>query len=253
MARNSELLPNRVERSRCEIYNLTHATKAEWKFCEANFDCSQWYRPHRNLLMKIKRAHKSVSLVLERSQKEAHLTAVARIRESAVNIKKILVPMDFSDCSQKALEYAIPFAMQFGAKLILLHVVEPYVPMPDVTTVDWGVIDAQLRESAQEQLKRLRQSLGKEVKSEAEFRFGRPEFEIVQLAKELDIDLIILSTHGRTGLAHAFLGSTTERVVRHAGCPVLVVREREHDFVGRPATEKPAQAVRRATKRAPRS
>ena len=61
-------------------------------------------------------------------------------------------------------------------------------------------------------------------------REGEPHSEIVAAAEELATDLIVLSTHGRTGIAHVFLGSTAEKVVRHAGCPVLIVREREHEF-----------------------
>jgi universal stress protein A len=62
-------------------------------------------------------------------------------------------------------------------------------------------------------------------------RSGRPAYEIVEAAKRLDTDLIIISTHGHTGLKHVFLGSTAENVVRYAPCPVLTVREHEHEFV----------------------
>ena len=69
------------------------------------------------------------------------------------------------------------------------------------------------------------------VRGQALVRLGQPHREITEAAKELHVDLIVLATHGYTGLKHAFLGSTAERVVRHAPCPVLTVREREHDFV----------------------
>ena len=69
------------------------------------------------------------------------------------------------------------------------------------------------------------------IGAEALVRAGQPYYEITTAAKELDVDLIVITTHGRTGLKHALLGSTAERVVRHAPCPVLTVREREHDFI----------------------
>jgi universal stress protein A len=69
------------------------------------------------------------------------------------------------------------------------------------------------------------------VPSRAVVQTGNPELAIVDAAKELGIDLIILSTHGRTGLSRVLLGSTAEKVVRHAGCPVLIVREHEHEFI----------------------
>jgi universal stress protein A len=71
----------------------------------------------------------------------------------------------------------------------------------------------------------------KSITSEELVHIGRPYEEIITVAKEHKADLIIIATHGRSGLKHAFLGSTAERVVRHAPCPVLVVREREREFV----------------------
>jgi universal stress protein A len=73
--------------------------------------------------------------------------------------------------------------------------------------------------------------VGEGAAAETLLRVGRPETEILNTAREIDCDLIILSTHGRTGLAHVFMGSTAEQIVRRAGCPVLVVREREHEFL----------------------
>jgi nucleotide-binding universal stress UspA family protein len=85
-------------------------------------------------------------------------------------------------------------------------------------------------------LKELQVSIGDSVPSATLTRFGEAWAEIVAVAKEQGADLIVISTHGRTGFEHALLGSTTEKVVRHAPCPVLVVRQREHEFVAGPAS-----------------
>jgi universal stress protein A len=141
-------------------------------------------------------------------------------------LRRILVPLDFSECSQKALQYALPFARQFGAELFLLHVVRPYV-----TVIEMAPVEMESAEEAQEGLDKLQAMTGTGVASRTLIRTGTPYYEITTAAKEFDIDLIILSTHGRSGLAHVLMGSTTDKVVRHAGCPVLIVREHEHEFI----------------------
>ena len=127
------------------------------------------------------------------------------------------------------------FARQFGADITLLHVVEPYVPVPEMSTVDWDLIQVRVREAGETGLARLKESISGHIPVQTALRMGRPDREIVEHAKEFGADLIIISTHGRTGLAHVFMGSTAERVVRHAPCPTLIVREHEHDFVRSPA------------------
>src|SRR5712691_7067324 len=98
--------------------------------------------------MKFKRTSKSGGLVVELGPKEAQLPVKPVERETAplpvFKLKKILVPVDFSDCSNKALQYAIPFARQFDAELILLHVVQPYVPVPEMPTIDIGLLQSQI-------------------------------------------------------------------------------------------------------------
>ena len=149
-------------------------------------------------------------------------------------LKRILVPTDFSEDSQKALRYAIRFAEQFAASVTLVHVFEPitypadmgYVPVAMQT--HWDL----LRASATERLEGFaKQELKPSVLGDTVIRCGSAFNEIVMVAKELNIDLIIISTHGYSGLKHLVMGSTAERVVRHAPCPVLVVREKEHEFV----------------------
>jgi universal stress protein A len=150
-------------------------------------------------------------------------------------LKKILVPLDFSDCSKKALEYAIPYARQFDAELVLLNVIEPYPPVPQMELVDVEKIQDRLRD-----LETLRETVGDDILCRSEVRTGVPHVEIVQEAKQDDIDLIILSTHGHKGLSHVFLGSTAEKVVRNAPCPVLTVRQSEREFVRAQSFSKPS-------------
>ncbi len=172
----------------------------------------------------------TVELGARESQMPAGREAAGNPAPSLFSIQRILVPMDFSECSKKALQYAIPFAEQFDAKLILVNVVEPFIPMPEMTTVDVGLLDTRLQEQARRQLATLEAEAGDDLAIESVVRMGNAHVEIVNAAKELDADLIIVATHGRTGLAHMLLGSTAERVAQHADCPVLIVREREHDF-----------------------
>jgi universal stress protein A len=185
--------------------------------------------------MKIKPVRKPGGVVVELGPRETQLPAAPS--KSALGplpvfkLKRILVPVDFSDCSSKALQYALPFAKEFEASILLLHVVTPFLPPAEMAMVDVSEIELKMRESGARELAALRAAVEKEAPVETALRVGRPDTEIVRAAKELDADVIVLSTHGRTGLAHMFMGSTAEQVVRRAGCPVFVVREREHEFV----------------------
>jgi nucleotide-binding universal stress UspA family protein len=160
-----------------------------------------------------------------------------------LSLNKILVPIDFSAESQKALVYAAQFAEQFGASLTLAHVVEPVVPPSELGYSPLGVplMDVEvIRRDAQKRLIALvRSRLQPPLRATCEVRVGQPFWEISKLAKERKIDLIVIATHGHTGLKHFFLGSTTEKVVRHAPCPVLTVRLREREFVRRRKTSTP--------------
>ena len=180
--------------------------------------------------MKIKPSDKAGGVVVELGPDEKQLPPVDSGKADAAlpvfRLKKILVPVDFSECSKKALQYAIPFARQFGAELTLLHLVQRY---PMATEV--GPVEIESVEDVQESLEALRGTVGDAVPAKALVRVGDSYFGIIEAAKELGIDLIILSTHGRKGLERVLLGSTTEKVVRHAGCPVLIVREHEHEFI----------------------
>jgi nucleotide-binding universal stress UspA family protein len=152
---------------------------------------------------------------------------------ASLKIKYILVPIDFSAPSKKALDYAVPFAEQFGAKLTLLHVVEPVATPDFANSFPLMMENDKLIASCKAQLQSLvkRSAIDPKLVEKTLVCRGRSFHEITDAARTLKADLIILSTHGYTGLKHALLGSTAERVVRHAPCPVLVVREREQEFV----------------------
>ena len=133
------------------------------------------------------------------------------------------------------MEYGLSFARQFNAEMLLLHVIEftPLAaPVPPMPVMQDETTRAQLHENAAKQLGAWRNEISSQAAVRASVREGLSAYaEIVNAATQGNIDLIILGTQGRTGLAHLLIGSTAERVVRHAPCPVLVVREREHDFV----------------------
>ena len=186
--------------------------------------------------MKTKRIKQSRKAMLEPDRGDKSLLASASTRPAAslFRLKKILVPVDFSECSKKALQYAMPLARQHQAALTLLYVVQP----PSFVAGEFAGLDYSRLEDNQStgELQRLADLVAAEVRgkvpAETLVRTGMPVVEILEAAKVLPADLIVISTHGRTGLKHALLGSVAEDVVRRAPCPVLVVREHEHDFVG---------------------
>lgn len=142
-------------------------------------------------------------------------------------MKRILVPLDFSKTSIEALRQAETFGEKFGANLVLLHVVEKAPFMSGLETVPLAMSDKEVAEKASVELTLLaRRELKEQTTWDVKVRIGKAYHEITEAAKELGADLLVLSTHGYTGLKHTLLGSTTERVVRHAPCPVLVVRQK---------------------------
>ena len=140
-------------------------------------------------------------------------------RRTPGNIKRILVPVDFSARGNKALQTALALAKTLGAKLTLLHVLEP----PNYPVFGYAHIPIQERKWRQASQRKL-EALQKGTQADIQLRTGRAYQEIVAAAKRLKTDLIVTSTHGYTGLVHVLLGSTAERIVRHAPCPVLTVR-----------------------------
>lgn len=176
--------------------------------------------------MKIKPGTKKGGVLVELGPDEIEIPAWPAAKAPIFKLQRILVPVDFSDCSSKALQYAVPFAKQFGAALILLHVVEPYPAVPEMAPYDVEIV-----QDGRATLEKLRKSIDEAVHVKTLLRTGAAHTEIAYAAEDLEVDLIIISTHGRRGLTRLMLGSTAEKVLRYAPCPVLIVREREHEFV----------------------
>ena len=151
-----------------------------------------------------------------------------------VSIRRILSPTDFSDPSSEAQRYAVALADRLGAELHLLHVVvPPVVPFPDSSS-SWTMPASGLKSQVEE----AEESLSKEIVSWPEERrvvssviTGFPVEEIKKYAEDHEIDLIVMGTHGLTGISHLMLGSVAEKLVRVATCPVLTVRPGGHQFL----------------------
>ena len=150
-----------------------------------------------------------------------------------INLKRILVPSDFSECSDAAVRYGLELARKFGARLHLLHVIQdpatqPWAAdgfaVPLLEAVDQWQKDAKVR---------LEHAIPPEdlVNAVVTCTIASPCAEILRYAAANGIDLIVMGTHGRGGVSHMLLGSIAEKVVRRAPCPVLTVRQPEHEFV----------------------
>jgi universal stress protein A len=165
--------------------------------------------------------------------KAQHVT-ISEPAAPALHIQKILVPIDFSTPCNKAFKYALGFARQFGSQIVMIHVIEP----APVTGVEPPAVEEMPRTQGELALAEEKmQGLAKASPRDAHLhitsgiRRGVATHEIVQAADELDVDLIIMATHGLRGWKHFGLGSTADRVARAAPCPVLVVRQREREFI----------------------
>ena len=145
-----------------------------------------------------------------------------------MEIKKILVPCDFSSYAEHALTWAVRLAQHSNAKIVLVYAVPifPHLSYTEVPIlVDIPKIETQLIAEGEGQLRKfLAEHNTGNVQIEPRAMLGDPFAVICRVAQEEHIDLIVLGSHGRTGLSHVFLGSVAERVVRHAPCPVLVAR-----------------------------
>lgn len=179
--------------------------------------------------MKVKPAQKPGQVTVELEPGDDQLlekgTAMAP-SGSRLKLKRFLVGLDFSTASLKALDYAFSFAEKFEAGLIVLHVVEPTVHPENYLRLPQAVeeMNQNLVQAARERLESLcrKRPLPRPV-LECLVRLGHAHSEIRDTAQAMGADLIILGTHGHTGLRHVLLGSTAERVVRQAACPVLTV------------------------------
>jgi len=141
-----------------------------------------------------------------------------------LSVRRIVVPLDFSSESLRALDFALPLAKRFGAQIHVVHVYEGAHEFSTVTTSPllWSVEEAKRHLADEVEL-----AFGTRPRREnCHLRTGKPGQEIVASAEELGAELIVIATHGRSGFRHVRLGSITEKVIRQAHCPVLVVREK---------------------------
>ena len=146
------------------------------------------------------------------------------------------MPTDFSECGNFALSYAASLARTFNAKIICVNVIEPIVPTVGYSGMTEPLpiadITEQLEDSAERELPKLAECDECEgIDVEELVVHGEAASEIVRVAKDREVDLIVISSHGRTGLGRILFGSTAEAVVRHATCPVLVVKPPAEDEI----------------------
>jgi nucleotide-binding universal stress UspA family protein len=144
-----------------------------------------------------------------------------------MDIRHLLAPTDFSECSKDAVSYALELAQKFGAKLSLLHVVEPppySIEGPVPSTVGGNLLHDLERQATAELAQVLPQAQVAEIEVTRYVVIGSPFRKIIETTEAEEVDLIVMATHGRTGLSHLVMGSVAERVVRTAPCPVLTIR-----------------------------
>lgn len=177
--------------------------------------------------MKVKPASRAGQVVVQLDWQDDPLLEASARAAAPLHLRRLLVPVDFSDRSRQALAEAVTFARQFQSRILLVHVVEPMV-LPEnlmLAVPELPEVGGSLVGDCEQRLARLAEKeIPAEHRGDTFVRVGRPFDEICQLAANEQADLIIISTHGYTGLKHVLLGSTAERVVRHAPCPVLTLR-----------------------------
>jgi universal stress protein A len=148
-----------------------------------------------------------------------------------MDIRRILIPFDFSVYSEKAFTWALAMAEKWRSRLLVLHVVPTpsYPPMLMGTYFNVAEFEASLRVDAEARAKEfVGKTQSRAVQVDTQVVTGEPFGDICRIAEQEQVDLIIMGSHGRTGLGHVLLGSVAERVVRHAPCPVLVVGKKAH-------------------------
>ena len=148
-------------------------------------------------------------------------------------LKTILVPSDFSDCSEAAVRYGRALGSAFRATLHLLHVVQDPYTQPWAAEAFPAPIGDLLEQWQKQAATRLTAAIPEPERANVVVAtlIGSPFFEIVRYATEQSVDLIVIGTHGRGPIGHMLLGSVAEKVVRRAPCPVLTVRQPQHEFV----------------------
>jgi len=151
-----------------------------------------------------------------------------RPEDRPIQLKKILLPVDFSEEGKPAIQYAKFLARLSGAQICLLFVKERIYPAVNVYPTGGFSVNPLTSEEIEEHATRRLGAIQMEqldtIKTNFAIRSGAPSKEITDAAAEMDADVIVMATHGYTGFRHLVLGSTTEQVVRQAHCPVMVVR-----------------------------
>ena len=149
-----------------------------------------------------------------------------------ISLKKILCPVDHSNCSKEALKYAVSFAIKDEAKLYLLHIIDIRSFSESLDTMAPQIPD---NETVQQLRNKLLDCIPEEMRDDMDVEAiviqGIPFAEIISTSREKEIDMIVMGSHGRTGISHMMLGSVSEKVVRKAPCPVMIVRQPDHEFV----------------------
>jgi nucleotide-binding universal stress UspA family protein len=170
-------------------------------------------------------------LVLRQFDRNGKTGRNGKITKGQLSFRKILVPIDFSDCSMKGVAYAKSLAGKFGSKLVLLHsvAIQYYVSIDEYARFDFPQLMQQAEKAARNQMGDLVEKADWDGVAEVEtsMQIGHAGQQICARAIDHHADVIVTSTHGTTGFKHVLLGSTAEYVVRHASCPVLVVPSHE--------------------------
>ena len=160
-----------------------------------------------------------------------------------MKLTRILAPTDFSNFSGFALEWAAYLAQCMKADLVFLHVIpeeegkimEEIIGEGAVVQISKGIRENVVKDRQKKLKDQYDMVVSREIKSvlrvEEITRIGVPFLEIIKVAKEKEVDLIVMGTHGRTGLAHVLIGSVAEKVVHHANCPVLTVKHPQYKFI----------------------
>jgi nucleotide-binding universal stress UspA family protein len=150
-----------------------------------------------------------------------------------VAFKELVVPTDFSEHSLRAVDYGVEIGEKFSSHITIVYVIEPLLQAADLTwtTVDFEELNKAHKQTAEKQLAEIAEErVPKDLDCDTEILFGKPFVEILKFAKEENADLIVMATHGRGAISHILMGSTAEKVVRKAPCPVLTVKHPKHLF-----------------------
>jgi len=151
-----------------------------------------------------------------------------------IKLDRILMPTDFSTPSENAMRYAVSFAEEYDAELIVLHVISKSLYLrrakSELSEEEIENIYVEMCEAVQKALVQFIDKFRDGAKVRTLIKRGIPTVEIVDAAKTEDVDLIVMGTHGQTGIRHSLIGSVAERVVRNAHCPVFTVKPIDFKF-----------------------